>query len=257
MLDAGSVGPHDEPSSAHVIPLRVTGGRPPLFVIFTDATTALSARALAEALHPDRPVYALAPIWTNVASRSELAHRFASVITELSPGLAHLAGHSLGGLLAYETAGLLDGSGHAVGTTILVDTVTPGAARLRYRRSRLRRRVRVALRIPAFWRAAFWRAAAPDLGEYRFPSDRTPELFWNDDPAPIRGHVDLLITPTSAELYGALLGWEDVHEGELTPRTVPGDHLGVLRSPNVEQLRRRTLDLCLDGADSAPLNAQR
>jgi amino acid adenylation domain-containing protein len=256
VLDAGSVGAHDEARSAHVIPLRVTGGKPPLFVIFADAAMALSARALAEALHPDRPVYALAPIWTNVASRSELARRIASVITELSPWMAHLAGHSVGGLLAYETAGLLDDSGHTVGTTILVDTVTPGAARLSYRRQPLRRRVRVALRLPAFWRAAFWRAAAPAIGDYRFPFDRTPELFWKDDPAPIRRHVDLLITPTSAERYGALLGWADVHKGELTPRTVPGDHIGVLRSPNVEQLAR-TLDLCLDAVDSAPLNAER
>ena len=195
-------------------------------------------------------MYALAPNWSNVASRIDLVEQMASIIAATTTGFAHLAGHSIGGLIAYETAGLLEQRGHPLGALILVDTYTPVASR---RRHRPRRRIRVALGIPAFWRVQYWRPAGPDVGVHHFPHARVLRLYWSDDPTPLRRPADLLIADSSQEPLGARLGWEERSSGEPDYRIVAGNHNGVLQRPNIEQLAR-SLDVCLDTSESTRIN---
>ena len=253
--EGGLSASHDASASPLVIPVRAEGNRPPLFIIYASPSAALSAGALTQTLDPDQPVYALAPIWTDVASRNELAERMASAIKEITTGLIHLAGHSLGGLVAYETAALLEGDGQPLGALILIDAVTPEASRTG-RRERLRRRVRIALRIPAFWRARFWRArfwsdagTEPiDLGIYQFPVECALALYSSDVPTPLRRPIDLLIADESKRKFGKSLGWDAVHRGEVTIRSVPGGHGEFVELHEIHHLAR-VLGACLDAVD--------
>ena len=163
-------------------------------------------------------------------------------------GPLHLVGHSIGGLFAYEATPLLEASGQSVGALVLVDTLTPQVSRLVH--PPLRRRVRVALGIPPFWRAAYWRDRNEgDAGIYRFPTDEVRELYGGSDPVPMDRPVQLLVTEPSTLQFGHQLGWDEVHAGELMVRAVPGDHISLLLPSNVDVLAR-LLDHCLDGFDS-------
>jgi len=241
----------DDASAAPlVIPVRTEGDRPPLFIIYANPGAALSAGALSETLNRDQPVYALAPIWTDIASRKELTEQMASAITEITTGSIHLAGHSIGGLLAYETAALIEADGQSLGALVLIDAFTPEASRTG-RRVRLRRRVRMALRIPAFWRMKFWRDLGTeplDLGVYHFPNERARALYSSDVSTPLRRPIDLLIADGSTKRFGEVLGWDAVHRGEVTIRSIPGGHDGFVKSSEIPRVAR-AFRACLDAAE--------
>ena len=241
----------DDASAAPlVIPVRTEGDRPPLFIIYANPGAALSAGALSETLNRDQPVYALAPIWTDIASRKELTEQMASAITEITTGSIHLAGHSIGGLLAYETAAIIEADGQSLGALVLIDAFTPEASRTG-RRVRLRRRVRMALRIPAFWRMKFWRDLGTeplDLGVYHFPNERARALYSSDVSTPLRRPIDLLIADGSTKRFGEVLGWDAVHRGEVTIRSIPGGHDGFVKSSEIPRVAR-AFRACLDAAE--------
>ena len=136
-------------ASPSLIPLRAVGHKPPLLFIYPDTATALTARSVLETLRDDRPVYASAPLWDDVASLGDVIEQAASAIgasPEVGTGVVHIAGHSLGGLLAYELASRLEADGPRVGAVILVDTMVLRPTMP----APLRRRARMALGIPAF-----------------------------------------------------------------------------------------------------------
>ena len=129
---AGTVMGESQPTTPHaplVIPVRAGGHRDPLFIIYADAAGALSA-PLGRALQLDRPVYVIAPIWTEFASHAELVEGLVTAIGRTVTGPLRLVGHSIGGLFAYEATPLLEASGQSVGALVLVDTLTPQVPRL-------------------------------------------------------------------------------------------------------------------------------
>ena len=145
-------------ASPSLIPLRTVGDKPPLLFIYADTATALTARSVLETLRDDRAVYVFAGLWDDVVSLGDVVEQAASAIgasPEVGTGVLHIAGHSLGGLLAYELASRLEADGPRVGAVILVDTVVLPPMMP----APLRRRARMALGIPPFWRRAFWRGA--------------------------------------------------------------------------------------------------
>ncbi|MDR6673228.1 thioesterase domain-containing protein [Xanthomonas translucens] len=57
-------------------------------------------------------------------SVEQLAQRYVALVRSVQPdGPYHLAGYSLGGLLAFEMAGQLEANGHAVGSVSMIDSV--------------------------------------------------------------------------------------------------------------------------------------
>jgi amino acid adenylation domain-containing protein len=228
-----------------LIPVRSTGHKAPLFVIYAIAAAALSARSLIEELDPERPVYALAPVWADVVSREDLVRQMAGAILGVTTGPAHLAGHSIGGPIAYETAALLESEGHAPVALVIVDSRTPKLARIAPRPN-MRRRVRAALPVPTFWRRESSRR--PDLGVYEFPRDGSIARHWIDNPAPLQRPIDLLVSGSSHR-FGEYLGWDDVHQGPIHRRSVPGNHFGMLKSAHVHQVAR-VIDACLQEAET-------
>jgi amino acid adenylation domain-containing protein len=236
-------------ASPSLIPLRAVGHKPPLLFIYPDTATALAARSVLDTLRDDRPVYAFATLWDDVASLDDVVEQAASAIgasPEVGTGVLHIAGHSLGGLLAYELASRLEADGPRVGAVILVDTtVLPPTLP-----APLRRRARMALGIPPFWRRAFWRPPqAAAAGRYHFPFDSVRGLVSRYQPTPLDRPVDLLTTAPSRLEYGVLLGWERVHRGRLTWSPLPGDHHSILHPPHANELGR-SVDQCLDAAEA-------
>ncbi|SEP61274.1 amino acid adenylation domain-containing protein [Streptomyces sp. yr375] len=119
-----------------VVRIRPDGDLAPLFLVHPVGGNVLCYRALATALRPGRPVYGLtapgltAPATTTAAVPAtvpELAAVHVAALREVRPhGPYHLAGWSLGGLLAYEMAHQLRADGEEVATLTLLDTAYPG-----------------------------------------------------------------------------------------------------------------------------------
>jgi len=234
-------------ASPSLIPLRAVGHKPPLLFIYADTAAVLTARSVLGTLRDDRPVYAFAPRWDDVGSLPDVVEQAASAIgasPEVGTGVVHIAGHSLGGLLAYELASRFGADGPRVGALILVDTIVlPTPVHVP-----LRRRARFALGIPAFWRRAFWRRPQA-VDWYQLPFDSVRGLASRYRPTPLDRPVDLLTTAPSRLKHGGLLGWERVHRGRLTWWPLPGDHISILHPPHAHELGR-LVDQCLDTAEA-------
>jgi len=116
-----------------VVPFQVGGNLPPLFVVSGLGGNPMNLRHLARALGPDQPFYGLQH--RGVDGRlpphrkvQDMAREFLEDVREVQPrGPYYLAGHSAGGLPAFEMACLLEESGETVGLLVLLDTLSPTA----------------------------------------------------------------------------------------------------------------------------------
>ena len=228
-----------------VVPVQAGDGEPPLFFIHADATGVLSTRNMVGAFGAARPVYALAPRWDRVQSLEPLVDELAATISAISPGgMVHLAGHSIGGLVAYEVGGRLQGSGVRLGMVCLVDSPHPVALG-NPRGPRLQERARGRLRRASRRVAGVTEPAAPpppasdepvDLGPYGFDFDLARRLAVGYQVTVLDHPVTVLVTGIGKALFGPDLGWRRHHPAVLRTASVPGDHVGVLREPHVAAL---------------------
>ncbi|CAM5307017.1 hypothetical protein SCANM63S_00389 [Streptomyces canarius] len=103
-----------------VLPIRSAGTLPPLFCVHGGLGFGIPFAALAEHLHPERPVYALqarglADDGPLPGSIGEVAADYLARIRAVQPhGPYHLLGWSYGGIVAHEIAALLHASGEEV-----------------------------------------------------------------------------------------------------------------------------------------------
>ncbi|MFF7051438.1 beta-ketoacyl synthase N-terminal-like domain-containing protein [Streptomyces griseorubiginosus] len=108
-----------------VRPLRVTGDRPPFFLVHAAGGTSEVYRALAERLGDDRPVYGLDRL-EDARTVTEKARRYAEDVTAVHPdGPVLLGGWSFGGFVAQEAARQLTAAGREVELVALIDSVRP------------------------------------------------------------------------------------------------------------------------------------
>ncbi|WP_194826084.1 non-ribosomal peptide synthetase [Nocardia sp. XZ_19_231] len=111
----------------HVLELRTTGSREPLFCIHPVGGTAWQFGPLAKLLRSDRPIIGLQlPSLSDNAFRAEtiddLAAHYVSTIRRIQPhGPYHLLGYSLGGTIAHAMAAALTAADEQVAFTGLVD----------------------------------------------------------------------------------------------------------------------------------------
>jgi acyl-coenzyme A synthetase/AMP-(fatty) acid ligase/thioesterase domain-containing protein/acyl carrier protein len=114
-----------------VIPVRTTGERPPLFVVHGGSGEVLFARTLAAHVDTEEPVYAVQPPRLVgpepfAPTLSEVARRYVEQIARVWPaGPYRLFGYSLGGVIAFEMAMLLQKTGATVELLALGDTSAP------------------------------------------------------------------------------------------------------------------------------------
>jgi len=122
----------DAPTTAPLSRLNAGGTRSPLWLLAGAGGSALAFRALAAELGPEQPVMALEAHAIHRRARVDLsvqsaARRHLQIVRQAQPcGPYLLAGHSAGGLVAFELARLLAALGQQV-SVVLID-VPPGAA---------------------------------------------------------------------------------------------------------------------------------
>ncbi|MFC6882171.1 MULTISPECIES: amino acid adenylation domain-containing protein [Actinomadura] len=109
-----------------LLPIRATGSRPPLFLVHPAGGLAWGYLQFRRHLGPDQPIYGLqARAFTRgelPGSVEEMADDYLAQVRSVRPhGPYHLAGWSLGGLVAYEMAVRLQAAGEEVGLLALID----------------------------------------------------------------------------------------------------------------------------------------
>jgi amino acid adenylation domain-containing protein len=111
-----------------VVGLQPAGTRPPLFCVHPASGTVFGYRGLARALGNDQPLYGLQYPGlfggSDAPTRIEdMADVYVRALREARPeGPYHLAGHSMGGLVAFEMARRLREQGQEVGVLALFDS---------------------------------------------------------------------------------------------------------------------------------------
>lgn len=111
-----------------VLPIRTSGSQPPLFALPGANASGFYLHALATELPVDQPFYALQipgaePGGVPIESVTELAAFYLPHIRTIRPnGPYRLAGHSIGGIIAFEIARQLEAAGEVVEHVAIFDT---------------------------------------------------------------------------------------------------------------------------------------
>ncbi|MFI7587495.1 AMP-binding protein [Spongisporangium articulatum] len=217
-----------EPGADVLVPVQPAGSRPPLFVAAGGGGLGLTFMALARALGPDQPVYALqarglerraVPDWSVAA----IARRNVRELRRVQPhGPYRLAGHSFGGLVAYEMAQQLTRAGEEVSMLVVIDSFPPDPA----------------LFVPdgtLTWKDALGLPltglrGAPDEQYWRFYR-LSGVLHRRYRGRPYAGPTVVLVAESPQKVERS--AWGRFLTGPWRLAEVAGDHLSVLREPYV------------------------
>lgn len=158
-----------------------------------------------------------------------------------------LVGHSLGGLLALETAHLLTDAGYRVDGLVMLDTVLPG--HLARGAGEAIPRVRIA-GMREQTRRELWKTRFQLLGAGWFPFSPTTrdEVFFQHGlrlteryhPRPWAGRTKVYL---SVENLDGRTWWKQVLSGDHEIVEMPCDHVGVLKRPWVDQVAETVTDM--------------
>jgi len=277
--------------------IRGRGTKAPLFCVHPAGGSVFPYYALAHHLGADQPVYALEA--RGLAGHESchetvqaMARDYIHALREVQPtGPFYLAGWSFGGLVAYEMARQLKLAQEQVPLVVLIDTqvahddstdtgddafaallamfptveqVSPEEMRQLSRSDKI-----------AIFARQVEGAGLIQRGADRWEVERQFEVFestcraWLDfRPAPYTGNVSLFLAqerPRDQQQEVASL-WQLCIDGALRVRNMPGDHLTMMREPNVRELARhltrhlawanRKLEAAEAGSSISPLRAE-
>jgi aspartate racemase len=258
-----------------VIAVQPNGSKPPLFCIHGYN----SYRQLAHYLGPDQPFYGLGQhfsgkrVWHDRVEDRARAH--VREIYAIQPrGPYYLAGHSFGGVIAFETAQQLQSDGHEVAFLGLVDTAFPGPRPNAWRRfcdgtikqwhilARLdaagrRRYLAYGLKAVVQWRFKAAQCYAYHLIGKSLPSDlltfyideilfgrKYPKEQSRYQPRPYNGQVHYFKASYSS---GHVTSWKAVVMRGLVVHEIPGTHLTMIEGAGARELAC-ALKSCLEQA---------
>jgi thioesterase domain-containing protein/acyl carrier protein len=114
-----------------LVPIQPAGSRPPLFCVHPGGGNVLAYAPLARHLGSDQPFYAFQAPGLEVGQQpldsvEQMSACYLAALRQAQPqGPYRLAGHSFGGLVAYEMARQLREQGYAVSLLALLDTPAP------------------------------------------------------------------------------------------------------------------------------------
>ncbi len=256
-----------------LVPLRTGGNKPPLFCIYGILLYRELAEYL-DRDQPIYGVYLQEEVDLIKMGRADLhsalfsnaqtiAARYLKAIRTLQPhGPYYLAGESFGGVIAYEMAQQLQAEGEEVALVALLDAVAPNslsffkrleihwqmllkqghiylAERWQENMQLIRRQLsspfrKVNQRLHSIGAQTSQEFASTDLEDIRQEvRDRALRSYF---PQPYSGRV-VLFRATERNLFegnlGKDLGWEPFVQN-FHAFDVPGDHLGILKAPNVQ-----------------------
>ncbi|RDY69530.1 non-ribosomal peptide synthetase [Lysobacter soli] len=251
---------------APLVPIRPHGEGAPLFLVHAVGGNVLNYRPLAEAMPAGIPVYGLQALGLDgrtapLDSVEKMAERYVREIRSVQPhGPYHVAGGSMGGIIAFEMAQQLMAAGETVGMLGLVDTSAEFGIRYRAqaqsglsgRVRRLHRRMQgqtLGERIATLGGVVGGRLQASKLRQQAQQArDAGEELPHNVRYAELeathmRAYVKYFVKPYAGGivLFRAdnqppelsakpKLGWEAMC-GNVHVVPIPGDHQGMIESP--------------------------
>lgn len=233
-------------------------------------------RSLAASLGTDQPVFGVfLPIEAEMLEQfsqgrefqlpsvAEMAQSYVdAIITHTPEGPIGLAGVSFGGLLAFEIAQQLRKKGRDVAHLTLMESFLARATQRKgvvewlsehaiyYAKNPqiIARGIRKAVknlraRKPQLDINSMDDIANVDFGELRWRAYHHAAIRYDSEIKPYSGNVTLFKAEEQPPRIGFHLdstyGWANLVKGELEIFTVPGDHLGVLKPPNVGVLARK------------------
>ncbi len=228
-----------DPLGAVLVPLNPlsenTSDEPAVFFVAGGGGMGVAFVALARSLG-ERASYALQmhgmerrglPDWTVARA----ARRYIAAMRSVQPqGPYLLAGHSYGGLVAFEMAHRLRAAGEQVAQLAILDSFPPDPAHHPRPEPRpLHRRIKAGLGLAA----TGW-ATRPGTGNYWRFFDMTSFIgrHYRSRPYPGPAVVVVADTPEKADRSA----WAQHLSGDWELVEVPGDHLSMLREPHVGAL---------------------
>lgn len=251
---------------APLVSIRPQGSQLPLFLVHAVGGNVLNYRALADAMPEGIPVYGLQALGLDgrtapLDSVEKMAERYVREIRSVQPhGPYHLAGGSMGGIIAYEMAQQLVAAGERVGLLGLVDTSAEFGIRYRdearrglsARVQRLQRRMQgqsLGERLQTLGGVLNGRMQARQMRQQAQQArDSGVELphsvrYAELEATHMRAYVKYVVRPypDSLVLFRAteqppelrakpMLGWESM-VGEVEVVSIPGDHRVMIESP--------------------------
>jgi amino acid adenylation domain-containing protein len=252
-------------------PLKISGTRPPLFLVHPPGGIVVCYRELAQHLASDLPLVAIRARGLHGAeqlpgSMETMAADYLQAIRTVQPeGPYTLGGWSLGGLVAYEMAQQILRAGQALSRLILLDTTIPESATNLVPATEVMNvgmEYGIALtleqlgQLPAAQQLQFLWEHAKQLGVITedAPAEAIARvledlrsLFHHHVKlanayrlAPLAGHIDLFRpTQTPCALPVAPdRGWRHLAQ-HVTVHFVPGHHHSMVQSPHAQHLARR------------------
>jgi amino acid adenylation domain-containing protein len=189
---------------------RARGGREPLFLVHPVGGNVACYLELARQLDLGRPVYGLQAGPASHSGIEAMAAAYLAAVREVqASGPYHLAGWSLGGVVAYEMAQQLRRAGEEVDFLGLIDSYTPA----------LLEKINVD--------------PGADPGDEVFRNNALALRAYR--PQPHAGTLTLLATAQGRQIEPTL-GWGALAEGALVLHPLPGDHYTLMQAPQLQRL---------------------
>jgi thioesterase domain-containing protein/acyl carrier protein len=266
-----------------LVPLQERGSRPPLFCVHPVGGNVFCYTPLSRQLGSQQPLYAFQSIGLNGedvqhTSIEEMASMYLALMSEVqSEGPYHLAGWSMGGVVAFEMARQLRVRGHEVALVALFDSrLAPFGSQAEIENEvALLHSFARDLELKIDWTALSAGELAHMTSDDQLmhlleqarrvnllPPDMTDsearrlyQVFKNNAraiqryvPRPYDGQI-ILFEASERLPGGAQLpyGWDAVATGPLQVYDVPGDHYSMVREPHVEALAA-LLSACLEAS---------
>ena len=269
-----SPGDRSQQNRSHIVAIRESGTKIPLFCIHGGGGHLLDYRDLIDSLPDDQPVFGLraSDVSETVPETvEELAEHYLLEIQEVQPhGPYQICGLSFGGLVAFEIARRLAERGERIGFIALFDTGNwsyyrnlPAEKSAHFRRTYMTDRLKKYGRnlihgrfddlradaqqfVTSRLNAAIWKLSQRVC---RFAKLPVPKLVrsnivvfsavgQNYVPKSYPGCLLLFRAEGRTAEYGddLTLGWSDIARDGVVVHQVPGSHLSIMRKPNVDRL---------------------
>jgi len=244
-------------SWSSLVAIQPEGSRPPFFCVHGVGGNVVGFRDLALHLGKDQPFYALQPQGLDgkrpcLTSIPQMAERYIQEIRRVQPeGPYRIGGYSFGGLVAYEMAQQLEAQGEDTAVLALFDTY-PG--KVESRGSQLKNLLGLPLKVQATFVLKKGTFVLMTLRK-RLELRMLPRALRNVKQACSKAAGDYDVKPYSGRVtlfrvkeksVGSLNDpyaiWWRVAAGGVDLREISGDHLSLLKEPQVRLLAQQLGD---------------
>jgi len=221
------------------LPLQTNGDKPALFFVSKHAVPVFCL-SLIPYLGADQPVYGLPAKGVGgdaLPDRriEDMAMHCIEMIRQVQPdGPYRIMGHSAAGLVAYEIAQILHNQGMEVSKLVILDSGMPGS--VGKMAGKVLRKPFKAVRFAGSLIGQALGFSAPE-GPVTRNAAQTGALF-RYRPRPYPGEANLILAAERQNTAEVVRSWRRLVKGGLVVAEVPGNHLTMLKEPQIGELAR-------------------